>query len=317
MSFKRSRTKWKDLFGRFQGKAVLLLVLIVLMFEVLIVITVTTHQTNRCGMNDWQKSFDDALNAFDQKERRKVKEHWMKNYPSGSDAGLKDLIIDGNQINLAHYDYKIVNGNEKFFKENPQNGHLDAEYGNKDLSIPEIYATLKELFIEFKTNFICKQNVTLPNIVPSLPLFWLDEGSLLGSYREGDIIAWDDDGDIGVFDFVLDQWPLEWETDTLIWKRNPGSNKFVYDWSNIVSARFISKENGVFLDVMGYSMVTDDNGIKWLYNKWTMSTFKMWQRLSDLLPITHTGSFMNDTYNIPRNTKQWLLTYYDSLERPS
>ena len=59
--------------------------------------------------------------------------------------------------------------------------------------------------------------------------YWLEYGSLLGSYREKDIIEWDDDGDIGIMLNDLNKFPLKYETTNWIWIRNKNIKKYVYD----------------------------------------------------------------------------------------
>merc|ERR1712232_1097346 len=97
-------------------------------------------------------------------------------------------------------------------------------------------------------------------------------GSFLGAYRENDIIAWDTDGDIGIFDFVLDTLPVQYETKTFVFRRNPILSHLIYDSHNTVSARFISKTNGVFIDIFAYSIVEDAiKKEKYRYNKWSLN----------------------------------------------
>jgi len=55
---------------------------------------------------------------------------------------------------------------------------------------------------------------------------------------------------------------------------------------------------------------------KYCYNKWSLNNFKYWHSINDLLPLKHTGILFNHSFNIPNNTKKWLLDEYDTLDKP-
>merc|ERR1712079_332553 len=103
-----------------------------------------------------------------------------------------------------------------------------------------------------------------------------------------------------------------------IFRRNPNQNPFIYDAHNTVSGRFISKLTGCFIDIFAFSVIEDAvSQIRYVYNSWSIKDFAYWQRLDDLLPISDQGIFvLNETFNVPRNTKQWLLKEYKYLEAP-
>eukprot|EP01084_Bolivina_argentea_P304523 525930_1 len=216
--------------------------------------------------------------------------------------------------------YKIEN-NPKYFKENEKYHHLDQQYGNSDIELTEdeIHNTLQYLFIEFK-KYISNSNIThniniSKTIINNNMLYWLEYGSLLGSWRDNDIIAWDDDGDIGIFDYILDQLPIKYESKQWIFKRNPQIRGYIYDSHNTVSARFISKINGVFIDLFSY-WILQYNDKEYVYNTWSINNFDFWQILDDLLPITN-HTFFNHSFNVPYNTKKWLENEYPyGLEAP-
>ena len=52
-----------------------------------------------------------------------------------------------------------------------------------------------DIMLEIITNTLDKNNIK----------YWLIGGSLLGAVRHGDMIPWDDDADIGVFDYEIDK----------------------------------------------------------------------------------------------------------------
>merc|ERR1712062_840772 len=168
------------------------------------------------------------------------------------------------------------------------------------------------LFLEFTSNFLVKLQANVSGLMTSqYPLYWLEYGTLLGSWREEDIIRWDDDGDLGIFDFILAQFPMRYESADWIFRRNPYQNSSVYDGSNTVSARIISKWNGVFVDLFAYLIIGN-----YLYNSWSINDFNFWQKIDDLLPIGEGVFLKNKTFLIPRNTERWLLNEYKTLEAP-
>ena len=225
---------------------------------------------------------------------------------------IKDLSITVPQ-NMTFLERKNT---VKYFEEQPKHPHLDSEYGVGTLSKDDIHQTLRFLFEQFTTVFLEEFRV---NLSSEYPLYWLEYGSLLGSFREQNIIRWDDDGDIGIFDFILAQFPMRYESEEWLFRRNPDVDSLIYDGHNTVSARFISKENGVFIDIFATSIIEDViSGGKYSYNSWSIKDFNFWQKLDDLLPIDKEALFLkNETFNAPRNTERWLLKEYKTLDAPS
>eukprot|EP01083_Nonionella_stella_P013861 39004_1 len=252
--------------------------------------------------------------------------HWINvlaidiNYPiknqhhllvsNSNGTSIKLLQINNLEIKLPHRFYQIED-NPKYFTEFEGHPHVDKQYGIEDLSMDDIHNTLRHLYLEFKNTFLPSHWQNLSNISKNA-CYWLEYGTLMGAYRDQDIIPWDDDGDMGIFDHCLYELPLIYESMDWVFKRNPSQNSYIYDSHNTVSARFISKRNGVFIDFYSYSTV---NG--YVYNSWSVNNFDYWQPLDDLLPLNHSGVFLlNHTFNIPRNTKKWLLNEYGTLEVP-
>ena len=178
--------------------------------------------------------------------------------------------------------------------------------------------------IHHRLNFIPELKSTIPSLRDSAyPLYWLEYGSLLGSYREQDIIAWDADGDIGVFDFILYEFPMRLETAEWVFIRNVEDQdlreyKVTYDPGTTVSARFISKRNGVFIDIFAFSIMEDAVTLqKYIYSQAEIANFNLWRTLDLLLPINPDGVFLqNMSFNAPRDTEQWLYVWYDTLRAP-
>ena len=238
---------------------------------------------------------------------------------STSNITITSLQPENLEIDLPNnIKFYQLHNNKKYLTESEHHAHLDKTYGNKDIEKSEIHKTLKYLFIEFKKWIEKDINGTI--------LWWLEYGSLLGSFREKNIIKWDDDGDIGIFCNDLLKLPIKYETDKWIWSRNKHINKHIYDSRNTVSARFVSKINGVFIDFFSYSIIDaiDNNdgnnkNKKYVYNSFSMNNFNLWQLYDDLMPLNNSAIFLNQTeimFNKPRDTKKWLLNEYSSLEPP-
>lgn len=210
-----------------------------------------------------------------------------------------------------------INKNTKYFTESEHHPHIDANYGSSssNLEKKDIHKTLTFLFYEFKTwinTYTVNNNLTIS--------WWLDYGTLLGSWREKNIIRWDDDGDMGIFYEDLQKLPQKYECEKWVFIRNPNINGYIYDGANTVVARFISKENGVFIDFFSYSIIWDiERNKRYVYNSWSMNNFKFWQLYEDLIPINGSAVFLNQTkimFNQPRKPKKWLVNEYGSLEPP-
>ena len=222
----------------------------------------------------------------------------------------------GNMTYPKHIKFYQIHKNDKFFTESEHHPHIDANYGSAfvDLEKKQIHETLTYLFYELKTwinTYSSNNNLSIA--------WWLDYGTLLGSWREKNIIRWDDDGDLGIFHKDLMKLPQKYEQDKWVFIRNPNINEYIYDGANTVVARFISKENGVFIDLFSYSMIDIDLNKRYVYNSWSMNNFRYWQFYDDLMPINGSAVFLNQTkirFNQPRKPKKWLVNEYGSLEPP-
>ena len=137
----------------------------------------------------------------------------------------------------------------KFFKESKNNNHLDLYYG-KEQGLTLTQLELKKLLKEF--TILCQEK----NIKPILM-----HGSLIGWYFNGKMLPWDNDIDIVLVGGSIDKLKQldKFENDNLIIKVNSNSNYRGHDdRHNVIDARVISKNNGVFIDITFFYQSLDD-----------------------------------------------------------
>jgi len=87
--------------------------------------------------------------------------------------------------------------------------------------------------------------------------YFLDSGSLLGAYRDKQIIHHDDDLDVAMvaLDFdVMD----DWEDDEYCLEKNPRCATYSYE--NMVSAVFVDKQTGRYIDIFCLRQLNLDRG---------------------------------------------------------
>lgn len=237
-----------------------------------------------------------------------------------------------------------VHGNSKYFVENEFDNHLDKQYSEnigyvgRNATIETLYFLFEQFFDWINNDKIISKLKTAyldPDIMPNEYLFkfdikpdnkliyFLDYGTLLGSFRNQSIIPWDVNGDIGFLAKDLQQLPIEYETDSWIFKQNPvfyeSDDINVYDSHNTVAARVISKTNGIFINIMPYSLIHKINtDVCYLYSTGDFLLDDKWHKAMDLFPLNMTGGVLRHLKNIPipRNTRKWLLTYYSDLKVP-
>ena len=256
------------------------------------------------------------------------------------------LISQLEDLNHAKLRLYQVHGNAKFFKESDLDNHLDHEY-SKNIGYVDRNQTVETLYFLFEefmewlqknesisslqTAYLSQEIMPMEyanafDIKPTDSLlYFLDYGTLLGSHRNQSIIPWDVNGDIGFMIKDLQQLPLEYESKEWHFKQNPMFHQDemalnVYDSHNTVAARVISKENGVFINVMPYSFVhkTDSVTDAYVYSTADFLSHEKWHKASDLFPLNKTGGTLRHLKHlcVPNNVNKWLLTYYDSLAVP-
>lgn len=136
------------------------------------------------------------------------------------------------------------NYHKKFFKEMKNKPHLDIRYGKNNLSKRTIHSQLKMLLSE---------TVNIFNIV-NIPCIIM-HGSLIGWYFGQKMLPWDDDIDIVILDEHREKLKTlhEYQNNKILIEVNPVIDTIRRDPSNIIEARIICKETGVFIDITNLS----------------------------------------------------------------
>ena len=181
----------------------------------------------------------------------------------------------------------------KFFRELPNNNHLDLYYG-KIVSKNTVRSELKKLYNEFY--ILCEKN----NI-----LFILMHGSLIGWYFGKKMLPWDDDIDICIFGNNINKLIKlnKYETEDLILLINPNFlNRNPNDIHNKIDARIISKKIGVFIDITFLYKSNNNNNI---FNCKSPHFYN----IKDLIPLKKT-TFEDTVAFIPNNYKKCLIQEY-------
>ena len=132
------------------------------------------------------------------------------------------------------------NYNKKFFKEMKHKSHLDIRYGKDNLTQPIIHSRLKYLL---KETVLLFTKVDIPCIIM--------HGSLIGWYFGQQMLPWDDDIDIVVLDEHREKLKTlhGFQTNTIFIEVNPVIDTIKKDPYNIIEARVICKNTGVFIDI--------------------------------------------------------------------
>mgnify|MGYP001193543916 CR=1 FL=1 len=136
------------------------------------------------------------------------------------------------------------NYNRKFFKEIKNKPHLDIRYGKDNLSKNSIHSQLKMLLSETVHIF---NTVHIPCIIM--------HGSLIGWYFGQKMLPWDDDIDIVILDEHREKIKTlhGYQNNKILIEVNPVIDTIHRDPSNIIEARIICKNTGVFIDVTNLS----------------------------------------------------------------
>jgi len=134
--------------------------------------------------------------------------------------------------------YLCLKNKRKYFHEVKGYPHLDSKYGKKSLTQKDINLSLIKLYKEF-FNY-CEKRKIKPVLM---------YGGLIGYNFNKKLLPWDDDIDMILFDSDLDK--LEkYSSNTMLVDINPNiRNKSTSDTNNLIGARAISKQTGVFIDI--------------------------------------------------------------------
>ena len=128
-------------------------------------------------------------------------------------------------------------------------------------------------------------------------------GGLIGYYFNGKLLPWDDDIDMILIGNCVNK-IKNYQGKKYIIEVNPNNNIYSEkDWRNKISARVISKLNGIFIDITFY---TEKN--KYLICKDGNKYLK-----KDIIPtnkILKKGFFEGIQVYLPNNIKQCLITRY-------
>ena len=136
------------------------------------------------------------------------------------------------------------NYNRKFFKEMKNKPHLDIRYGRHNLSKSNIHAQLKMLLSQTVDVF---NKIDIPCIIM--------HGSLIGWYFGEKMLPWDDDIDIVILDEHREKLKTlhGYQNNNILIEVNPVIDTIQRDPSNIIEARIICKNTGVFIDITNLS----------------------------------------------------------------
>ena len=134
--------------------------------------------------------------------------------------------------------------NRKFFKEMKNKPHLDIRYSKHNLSKNNIHAQLKMLLAETVDIF---NKIDIPCIIM--------HGSLIGWYFGQKMLPWDDDIDIVILEEHREKLKTlhGYQNNKILIEVNPVIDTIQRDPSNIIEARIICKNTGVFIDVTNLS----------------------------------------------------------------
>ena len=138
----------------------------------------------------------------------------------------------------------MKNHSKKFFKEMKNSNHLDIRYGKHNLPIDTIHLQLKILLKETVDIF---NKVNIPCIIM--------HGSLIGWYFGQKILPWDDDIDIVILDEHREKLKTlhSYQNNKILIEVNPVIDTIQRDPHNIIEARIICKNTGIFIDVTNLS----------------------------------------------------------------
>lgn len=142
-------------------------------------------------------------------------------------------------------------GRRKYFHESPA-GNFDRRYYRRPLGDAEIRRELIATFTEYVRMM---RNHRIDT--------WLMYGTLLGWYRGQGIIPWDKDIDMGVhYNDLYRIGQIDFHHSRYSLELNPNHTVRRFQPKNMVDARFIDRETGVFIDILGFHRSEDETFVE-------------------------------------------------------
>jgi hypothetical protein len=200
--------------------------------------------------------------------------------------------------------------NEPYGESMTQN-HLCLQYAHEGLDLPlEKRAPVLIKLLKVLHDYFTKHRIE----------YWLDGGTLLGSYRDGHIIPWDDDADIRIPSHALHRLleivpahPLANDDCLFIFRRA----KYLF-WNPIPPADLIpcilvDKRNGVFVDIfLCHEVANRWLKMYWLGPRQKWSYYGIEFHQSTVFPLKLI-MLEGNLYPCPNKTKKYLQTFYGDL----
>ena len=142
-----------------------------------------------------------------------------------------------------------------FFKEIPYHPHLDYRYGkiSKNCKSKTLCfgCGISKEETHYTLRYLLKKLMNYSNKIGIKPI--LMYGGLIGYYFNGELLPWDDDIDMILVGNCINK-IKNYQGKKYIIEVNPNSHIYSEkDWRNKISARVISKINGVFIDITFYT----------------------------------------------------------------
>ncbi|KAJ3318072.1 hypothetical protein HDV06_000848 [Boothiomyces sp. JEL0866] len=170
----------------------------------------------------------------------------LNNRDSWTNGTIKQINLDDFKLDLLPSppeNQTII----KYFRESNKSHHLDEKYGQfGKFNLMESMKTIFAVFSQF-----CSDNDID---------YWIAHGSLIGWYWNQKVLPWDDDIDIQTSLKGLLQ--LQQFNQTIIAGRylinvNPYMIYRDHQGNNVIDARFIDTQTGIFLDITGLALMED------------------------------------------------------------
>ncbi len=174
------------------------------------------------------------------------------------DAKMKEMCQNRHLANVEKYFpsnqtlfhiYKpVADRDTKYFFEALHDPHLDRRYaaGGPPASAQMRHDNLRQLFIEW-TSFTKTRDLK----------YWIAHGLLIGYYWSRDILPWDLDLDVQVtaHDLInrFSKHNNEMHQNRYLFEMNPHHIYRLHQFDNVIDARFIDIQTGLYLDVTGLS----------------------------------------------------------------